>query len=151
VRVQLAAKASDSKALVAWGGAGRFGGYHGATCMYPQAAGAGCWLPGEAARPKQNLATTGTTECLPVPRTSKGGAGSHARRNKSGAGSQDALYSAISPVPLLQCSRERTRFPGSAPLGQVPLLGGPSGLASRAPSWGLRYPAPVRHIAHHSP
>jgi hypothetical protein len=27
------------------------------------------------------------------------------------------------------------RFPGSAPLGQVPLLAGPSGLAPRAPSW----------------
>jgi hypothetical protein len=36
-------------------------------------------------------------------------------------------------------------------LWKCPFSGGPSCLASRGPSWGLRYPAPVRRITTGAP
>ena len=59
-----------------------------------------------------------------------------------------------SPLDLVHWTEEQTlsSFPRLCPSvwGKC-LLAGPSGFAPRAPSWGLRHPAPVHHIPHRVP
>jgi hypothetical protein len=72
-------------------------------------------------------------------------------RAGEGGGGQSAAFACL--LRSWFGSEGHSSSPALPLWGKRLFCGGPfwPRLASRAPSWGLRYPAPVRHIAHRSP